>query len=322
MTCDLTCNATSLPESESGAMRFDSLGGLTIAEFGQALAPANLSARQAKAAGLLTSGICGPRGSTSSRSAALSAFMASRLQAATASLGSTLYSLIWKERVTPQGRSICALRASARRTSDSACGSPRNGWNTPQATDGSNGGPNQTGGALSAHLGGWRHPAARDWKDSGADLPPRADGTERFDQLPRQANLAGWTTPTAQDHSRGNGTIRPHDTGLMLAQHAALSGWPTPTASLATKGVRSTVGGIREAMRSRGPDLAAVTCLTVDGPARLTGTGELLTGSHAGTESGGQLNPAHSRWLMGLPAAWDCCGATATASLRKRPKRS
>lgn len=39
-------------------------------------------------------------------------------------------------------------------------------------------------------------------------------------------------------------------------------GWPTPTASLADKGVRSTDGGIREAMRNHGPDLAAVACLT------------------------------------------------------------
>lgn len=123
---DLT-SATSLPASASGALRFAALDGLTIVQFGQVLAPANLSARQAKELGLLTSGICGPRSSTSSRSADLQQSLASRLQALTASLGSTLYKLIWKPRSTPSGRPICALRASVPRTSDSDC----TGWPTP-----------------------------------------------------------------------------------------------------------------------------------------------------------------------------------------------
>ncbi|WP_236062753.1 hypothetical protein [Paraburkholderia nemoris] len=91
---------------------------------------------------------------------------------------------------------------------------------------------------------------------------------------------------------------------LYLGGAAKLASWPTPTSALADKGVRSTEGGIAEAMRSHGPDLAAMATLTADGPARITVSGELLTGSYAGTKSGGQLNPEHSRWLMGYPPEW------------------
>ena len=55
------------------------------------------------------------------------------------------------------------------------------------------------------------------------------------------------------------------------------------------------------------------------GPVRFTATGEMLTGSEAAMESGGRLNPAHSRWLMGYPVDW--CVAGVNAWHRTAPRR-
>jgi hypothetical protein len=178
-----------------------------------------------------------------------------------------------------------------------------------------------------AYLAGWTT-TSRDWKDSGADIVPRSDtGKERFDQLPRQANLAGWpTTSCSNDRaaSEPRALTMQNPDGSKAQQRlqdmTSLAGWPTCREADGEKNVRTLEGSIHEIERKGGPqDLAQAAAIC--GPARRTASGEMLTGSSAGMESGGQLNPAHSRWLQGLPAVWDRAAISAHRSTPQRRKR-
>jgi hypothetical protein len=106
---------------------------------------------------------------------------------------------------------------------------------------------------------------------------------------------------------------------MTLNMAAARSGWPTPNASNVKNAYQDPDKVIARKEAGRQSNLQDFAAMA--GPARLTATGELLTGSTAGMESGGQLNPAHSRWLMGLPPAWDACAPTAMPSSRKQRQK-
>ena len=205
-----TRNAISSPGSECGHSHSDALDGQTIDLFGPAPAHANLSARQAKDLHLLTSGTYGQHGTTSLPSANLRSFLASRLQAMTATLGSTLFKLTWKQQATPLGRSFSLLRASVRRTDGTGFSS----WATPCSQDGPNGGPAQGEDRLPlpAALCGWQTPTCPSRTADGHQA-----GNNRYVTSVTHA-LAPWITPRANKRgfpdSHGSDE-RPADIGLM-----------------------------------------------------------------------------------------------------------
>lgn len=266
-TCEDSHSATSSPELAYGLIPCGSPDGLTINQSGPAPARASLSARQAKEMGLLTSATSGPRSPGLSSSAALSASLASRLQAVTQTHGSTLYNQTWKEWATPSGLCRLRQRASARRTSESG----PTGWPTPVAN--ANPQPETKRGLQhvsgAARLTGWQTPVANDSTGSTHCYSGKnQDGSPKVClKLPGTVLLAGWVTPTTRDWK---------DTSGMTAQ-------------------RDGKERLDQLPRQ------AYTC----GPLRLTVFGEMRTGSYVEMANGVQLNPAHSRWLMGLPRAWD-----------------
>lgn len=179
-----------------------------------------------------------------------------------------------------------------------------------------------------ALMAGWSTASARDWKDSEGMATQRPDGSrDRLDQLPRQAMLAGWATSRAEDAESSGMRWSRGVADTLTAQASHLAGWPTAMAGTPRQNGNSVAGNndqTRNTMALVGLEVAGATVTAIEawGPARLTTTGEILIGSFAEMEAGGQLDPEHSRWLMRIPAAWGRYAPTETPSTLKRRRAS
>lgn len=241
----------------------------------------------------MMSGTYGQVSSGFSSSGDLQLFLVSKLRQRLQTLGSTLYTLTWKPWGTPLGVSRFRLRASVRRISETG-------------------------------LTGWPTAAARDYKSESAtdEYNTRRWAHTRGKALSAVSLMAGWPTPTmpsggqtVPDGTTATGmTPDRRKVQVTLKDVAALSGWPTPTAQ------DSSRGSLPPRPQDTGIPLSQMVAMAT--PARLTVNGEMLTGCSAGMANGGQLNPAHSRWLMGYPIAWDDCAVTVTLSTRGKRRNS
>jgi hypothetical protein len=275
-------NVTSSLGLADGHLRSNSLGGLIRSLCGPEAVPASHSLAQESAMATPTNGISGLTFSVSSASASLQSSLENRLRQRMDVNGSLEYELTWKDWDMESGPPICALRAQARRTSDSGYG----GWPSPMAgtpaTDTYNeAGNNDSSRKTVSLLAGWPTASARDWKNGQSNQ----HGKNAW-PLNEVAMLAGWTTPQTHD-AQGNGSAD------RLMRHGT------------THGCRNLQDEVH---------LAEGMTTLAFGPS--------TTSSPASTEKRGALNPEHSRWLMGFPPEWENCAPMAMPSSRKSRRNS
>jgi hypothetical protein len=180
---------------------------------------------------------------------------------------STPYSRTWRVKVTPQGRLVFQLRASARTTKEKESGS----WHTPTVMDHL---PTRTEEALKKQYmnhrkGRTEHSTLRDQ----VTFPKPAQMWRTPDNMKGGSNLPGIKKALDEGHMK-----RPSGHQLQIRLQDQVKEkrlWPTPQASEHHAG---SPNGKMQKMLGNHPDVR--------------GTG------------GGTLNPTWVEWLMGYPKGW------------------
>ena len=282
-----TSASTCSPGSADGTTPCDWPVGLTGDLFGAGPPPASRSAARGSGKGKTTTDTCGPRCSGSSESAALTACLENRLHLALDGIGSPEYALTWRHWDMRSGLPICALRASGHRTS----GSGSTGWPSPTSQNARH--ATYSPCEQNRHRGNphhdcyLAHPLEQEpYPQWVADIIHRVVGPE----------LAAQETPRSCPKK--------------TPELATTAGWATPAATEARQGFQDRSRGKKGTQES----LTTQVVLQASGPTP--------SGSPAGTESRGALDPALPRWLMGYPPEWCDCAVTAMASLPRSRRRS
>ena len=167
----------------------------------------------------------------------LDTYSESRLTVWDHATGSPLYQHRLKYSVTPLGRRVFRLQASAHRTS----GSGSTGWPTARANDskkGANSLPeNRRGLSYAAALTGWPTPDASAF-NVGSDIKTHLKRVEKLKAKKINGNgaglplgivsqMAGWATPTSRDHKDGASDLSNTPINALLGRQVSLS--PAPT---------------------------------------------------------------------------------------------
>jgi hypothetical protein len=115
----------------------------------------------------------------------------------------------------------------------------------------------------------------------------------------------------------------------LLGREVWLTGWSSPTVAERERSPEIIAKLAKKRLETCGQTTVPLyhceqAQLVQNGPARLTASGEMLTGSAAQMESGGRLHPAHSLWLQLGPfaTAWASCAERVTRSTSRKPRAS